>query len=46
MSDWANVQWVGDPLLEVALPGDMEQVSRNPKADDREMPEMGGEELW
>ena len=45
VSDWAHVQWVGDPLLEVALPGDMEQVSRNPEADDGEMPEMGGEEL-
>jgi hypothetical protein len=34
------MQWICDPLLKVALPGDMEQVSRNPKADDREVTEM------
>ena len=45
VSDGAHVQRVGDPLLEVALPGDVEQVSRNPQADDREVTEMGGEEL-
>lgn len=45
VSDGAHVQGVGDPLLEVALPGDVEQVSRNPQADDREVTEMGGEEL-
>ena len=33
--DWANMSWVGDPSLEVALPGDVEQVACNPKADDR-----------
>ena len=32
VSDRTHVQRVGDPLLEVALPGDVEQVSRNPQA--------------
>ena len=45
VSDGTHMQRIGDPLLEVALPGDMEQVPRNPEADDREMAEMGGEEL-
>ncbi len=45
MSDGAYMQRVCDPLLEVALPGDVEQVARNPQADDREVTEMGGEEL-
>ena len=45
VSDGAHVQGVSDPLLEVALPGDVEQVARNPQADDREVTEMGGEEL-
>ena len=45
VSDGLHVQGVGDPLFEVALPGDVEQVSRNPEADDREMPEMRGEKL-
>ena len=45
VSDGTNMQRIGDPLLEVALPGDMEQVARNPEADDREVTEVGGEEL-
>ena len=45
VSDGTNMQGIGDPLLEVALPGDMEQVARNPEADDRQMTEVGGEQL-
>ena len=45
MGDGTGMQRIGDPLLEVALPGDMEQVSRNPEADDRQVTEMGREQL-
>jgi len=45
VSDGTDMQRIGDPLLEVALPGDVEQVARNPEADDREVTEVGGEEL-
>jgi len=45
VSDGTDVQRIGDPLLKVALPGDMEQVSRNPEADDRQVTEVSGEEL-
>ena len=36
---------VGDPLLKVALPGDVEQVACNPEANDRKMAEMSSENL-
>ena len=45
VSDGTDVQRIGDPLLEVALPGDMEQVARNPEADDRQVTEVGGKQL-
>lgn len=45
VSDGTDMQRIGDPLLKVALPGDMEQVARNPEADDRKVTEMSGEKL-
>ena len=45
MRDGTDVQRIGDPLLKVALPGDMEQVARNPEANDGQMTEVGGEQL-
>ena len=46
VSDRTHVQRVGDPLLEVALPGDVEQVARNPEADDREVTERVEKSFW
>ena len=45
VSDGTNVQRVSNPLLEVSLPGDVEQVARHPQANDGQMSEMGGEQL-
>ena len=45
VSDGTYMQRIGDPLLKVALPGDMEQVARNPEANDGQVTEMGGEQL-
>jgi hypothetical protein len=45
VGDGFYIEWIFDPLLEVALPGDMEQVAGNHRKDDGQVTKVGGKNL-
>jgi hypothetical protein len=45
MGDRVNVERIFDPLLEVTLPGDVEQVAGGPQEDDCQVAKVRGENL-
>jgi hypothetical protein len=40
MCNGLYIKWISDPLLEIALPSDVEQVARCPQKDDCQVTEM------